>query len=413
MPGTIQTTVAQERLLPRLRRAFWIGAGALVGVGLTFALVTWLNSRNVQLVLESQQTGRLAREVRSLALDRETSVRGYLLSHQAVSLVPELAARVPLSAKLDSLVRLSADNASQQDRARAIRTAVKRWERGFALPALNNSAEAVQGADESLAGRELFDAIRSAIDSFLNGEQRIFAARVRMVGVMQRLSTGLLFLEITALLLTLLWLSRRSLRQARLLIDQQHMLQTQSLDLQQQAMELEEQAMELEEQADEANRNANALAESNLSLEETIRRLEETEATVSRVTSLKEVTESLLTVVLDKAPVGVILYNEKREVVRVNPALEVMTGLVGQDHAGKTVDQLASDELAETVDRIIQDVLETGDSVMNVPLSGTNTVDRTRERHFLCSYFPITLPGKKPGVGGTELPQGHCCKLYH
>ena len=86
MPGTIQTAVAQEKLLPRLRRAFWIGAGALIGVGLTFALAAWLNSRNVQLVLESQRSGRLAREIRSLALDRETSVRGYLLSHQPITL---------------------------------------------------------------------------------------------------------------------------------------------------------------------------------------------------------------------------------------------------------------------------------------------------------------------------------------
>ncbi len=401
MPGTIQTAVAQEKLLPRLRRAFWIGAGALIGVGLTFALAAWLNSRNVQLVLESQRSGRLAREIRSLALDRETSVRGYLLSHQPITLERELAARAPLNSKLDSLVLLSADNASQQDRARAIRNAVKRWERGFALPALSNNTEVAEGARESLAGRELFDAIRGAVDSFLNGEQRIFSMRVRMLSAMQQFTTALLLLEIAALLLTLLWLRRRSLTQARLLIDQQRMLQTQSLDLQQQALELEEQAMELEEQADEANRNANALTETNLSLEETIRRLEESEATISNVTSVKEVTESLLNVVLDKAPVGVILYNENREVVRVNPALEVMTGLMGQDHAGKTLDQLASEELAETVDRIILDVLETGESVMNVPLSGTNTVDRTRERHFLCSYFPITLPGKRPGVGGV------------
>ena len=118
-----------ERILPRLRRAFWIGAGALVAVALTFALLSWLNHRSLQLVLDSQQISRIARESRSLVIDRESAVRGYLISHQQVSLVPEFSARPALSTKLDSLVILSRNSVSQSDRARAVRSAVQRWER--------------------------------------------------------------------------------------------------------------------------------------------------------------------------------------------------------------------------------------------------------------------------------------------
>jgi len=70
--------LAQSRLLPRLRRAFWIGAGALVALALTFALLSWLNHRGLELVLESQLTGRVAREARSLALDREIGARPHM-----------------------------------------------------------------------------------------------------------------------------------------------------------------------------------------------------------------------------------------------------------------------------------------------------------------------------------------------
>jgi len=271
---------AQHLLLPRLRRAQWIGVIALSAIGLTFALAAWLNHRSVALILESQQTGRLARESRSLALERETAIRGYLLSRQQISLAPEFAARGTLKAKLDSLVLVSTGNASQQDRARTIRSAVARWERGFVIPALDPASGERMFHGESLAGKELFESIRSAFDSFIKGEQRIFSMRVRMLGFLQQFSVALIVAEIGLLLLTLVWLSRRSIHQAELLIEQQQNLQVQSLDLQQQAAELEEQAMELEEQADEANRTANALAETNTNLESTIRRLRDTEENV-------------------------------------------------------------------------------------------------------------------------------------
>ena len=192
----------QEAVLPRLRRAFWIGALAVTGVGLTIGILGWLNQRSLTLVLDAQQTGRLAREARTLAVEREAAIRGYLVSRQQVSLAPEFAARRELSAKLDSLVLLLNGNASQQDRARAISAAIERWERGFARPALDAAAAGISFSDrESLAGTELFDSIRSAFDSFNAGQQRIYRARVGMLTGLQRTTWALIIIEILLLCL--------------------------------------------------------------------------------------------------------------------------------------------------------------------------------------------------------------------
>jgi PAS domain S-box-containing protein len=391
----------KQDFIGKINRAFWIGAGALAGVGLTFALLSWLNHRSLALVLESQETGRLAREARALTMERSAALRGYLLTQNQISLGAEMAARGPLKAKLDSLVRLSLDNPSQRDRAATVKSAVERWERGWALPALDPVNAGHITIRDSLAGMELFDSIRSAFESFLNGQQRIANMRVRALALLGRISFALIVIEGILLLSVLLWLRSRSVKQTSLLLEQQGQLQSQSLDLQQQAAELEEQAVELEEQADEANRNATALAEMNESLSETVRRLEAAEVNASTATSRGDVIESLLNVLLENAPVGVVLYDSSKRIVRVNPALGQMTGLNNADHSGMTVHELSSDDIADTVDAVLDDVLASGKPVMNVPLAGTNRVDVTRERYFVSSYFPVMLPGRERGVGAV------------
>ena len=394
----------QEAVLPRLRRAFWIGAFAVAGVGLTVGILGWLNQRGLALVLDAQQIGRLAREARNLAVEREAAIRGYLVSRQQVSLAPEFAARPQLEAKLDSLILLSSRNASQQDRAKAIASAIERWDRGFARPALDAAAAGFAFSDrETLAGTELFDSIRSAFDSFTAGQQRIYRTRVSMLAGLQRTTWALIIIEIALLLTVLYWLSRRALDQAKILFEQQEQLQSQSLDLQQQTAILEEQAVELEEQTDEATRAASALSETNKSLEETIRKLKSAEVTASLTRSRTEELEALLDGVIRNSPVGICLYDEARHIVRVNPAMEAITGLSLGEHMGKTMSEVTGEELSDAVDLIIDRVLATREAMINVPLSGPGRLNPTRERHFVCSFFPVTLPGNQPGVGAVVL----------
>ena len=362
-------TIGRETFLPRLRRAFMLGAIGIVAVGLSFALFSWLNQRSVSLVMESQRTGRIAREARNLVLDRETGIRGYLLSGQRISLAPEFTARDPLSYKLDSLMLLTHEDVSQQDRARAVRNAVKRWERGWAMPVLaQNDATARLRASENPAGKELFDSIRSAFASFMVGEQRILSRRVEILDTLERFTFAAIITEILLLLGVLLWVSRRSFTQARQLMEQQEQLLVQSLDLQQQAAEL-------------------AAAE----------------AVVNSARSQQHEMQSLLDFVLNNSPVGVVLYDRDRRIVRVNAAVEAITGVPAVEHVGKTVDELLNDDIAETVDGAVGQVLATRQPVVNVPLTGASRNAPTTERHFLSSYFPVTLPGNREGAGSLVL----------
>jgi two-component system cell cycle sensor histidine kinase/response regulator CckA len=395
----------RDRILPQLRRVFWLGAIALLAVGLTFAFFSWLNSRSSTWVNSSQRVGRLARESRSLALDRESAIRGYLLSGQKSSLAPELSARDALNRKLDSLILMTQDNPSQLDRARAIRAAVKRWERGWATPVLaagsNSTARAIAG--QEAAGKELLDSIRAAFDSFLAGHQRIYRRGVTVQRALQRFSLAAVTIEILLLLGVLAWLSRRSLTQARVLIDQQEQLEAQAADLQQQAMVLEEQAVELEEQTDEATRALAEVAATNESLEATIKKLETAEHVATNAHSAHEETQAVLEFVLNSSPVGVSLFDSNLRLVRVNASMAMMTGVSADQIVGRTIDDIVSDDIAKVLQPGLRGVLSTGEPITNLPLAGTSRVDPMRERNFIASLFPVRLPGRARGVGAVLL----------
>ena len=400
---TGKTEGEHERILPSIRRAALLGGAGLIAIGLSFALLSWLNQRGLDMLVESQRTGRVAREARSLVLDRETGIREFLVSGQRVSLAPEIKARLPLTHKLDSLVSLTRDNASQQDRARAIRGAVNRWDRGWVAPILQSAADTQARAANNLAGKELFDSIRAAFDSFLSSEQRIFARRLRILSALERTTSAAIIIEILLSLTVLAWLARRATFQVRELIDQQDRLEAQSLDLQQQAAILEEQAIELEEQADEANRYAAELATTNASLETTIRRIESAEQRAATADEQHAEASSLLDFVLDTSPVGVALFDSDRRMVRANAAIAAMSGIVGHDLSGKGVDELATDDIVEVINPILQQVIDTGESVQNVPVTGADRIDPMNEKSFLCSFFPVRLPRGAGGVGAIVM----------
>ena len=395
----------RAKLLGGLKRAFWLGGGALVAVGLTFALLYWLNNRSVEWVVESQAITRTAREARTLAAERHAAVRGYLLSHQQVSLAREFSARAPLKAKLDSLVLLTRRHISQNDRARAVRSAVERWETGWVMPALEpgQSHAVAEEAAADLAGQALFESIRGAFDSFLAGEMRIYEGRVRFQSALETITFAAVILELVILMSVLGWLARLSYTHARELFNQRDILEVQTEDLQQQAAELEEQAIQLEEQAEQANGNSRVLEALNKDLEATIARMENAELAATTARSQVEETQGLLDFVLNNSPVGVALHDRDLRYIRVNAALAGITGASVTEHAGKTLRDVASDEMIEAVEPYLEQVRDSGEAITNVPVNVANRVDPMKERHFLCSFFPVNLPGRTIGVGSVVL----------
>jgi PAS domain S-box-containing protein len=243
------------------------------------------------------------------------------------------------------------------DRAKTMRSALGRWERGWAVPTL---ASGELGEKDNLAGKELFDSIRAAFDSFLSSQQRVYRRRVAAVKFIETFSVIAIALELLFLLGILRWLSVRALRQARMLMEHQEMLEEQAVELEQQAVELEDRSQTLEE------------------------------------------TQSLLDFVMNNSPVGVALFDSDHRIVLVNSAVAAITG-VPSGHAGRMLTEFATEDITEVIDPLLDRVLNRREAAINVPVSGTNRVDIGRERHFLCSFFPIVLPGKQRGVGAVIL----------
>ena len=392
-------------ILRGLRRSFWLGGIALILVGLTFAMLYSLHNRSVDWLLKSQATARIAREARNLAVDRHSSIRGYLISRQRISLETEFSSRAPLKVKLDSLILLTTDNASQHDRARAIRAAVERWERGWVIPALAAESAAAYSAvaADNLAGKELYESIRSAFDSFLAGETRIFQRSVRIQEGMADFMFGAVIVELLLLIGVLIWLERWSYRHAGEVLQQREILETQAEDLQQQAAELEEQAMELEEQADQATQNSHMLESMNKELEATVERLQTAERVATTAKTQQEETEGVLDFVLNHSPVGVALHDRDLRFIRVNGAMATMTGTAVGKHPGRHFSDVAPEEMSDAIQPLLRQVMTTAEPITNVPLTSENPADPMKERHFLASFFPVRLPGRVIGVGSVLL----------
>jgi CHASE3 domain sensor protein len=168
-----------------LRRTYWTSVVAIATVAATVIVVAVVQRRSDRWTQHSREVVRISRQIALLALDRETGVRGFLLSGDSASLIPEIAARVPLRALLDSLVGSTADNPSQQRRARAFADAITRWDSTFVRPAIAQREQQGAGAVAQrfgvagLAGKVLFDDVRTRYNEFELEEESLYRARSR------------------------------------------------------------------------------------------------------------------------------------------------------------------------------------------------------------------------------------------
>jgi PAS domain S-box-containing protein len=237
-----------------LRRLVWFSLGALLLVGATVGGFFLSEGHAQRAFMQQRDISRIARTAAALATDRETGIRGYQLTHDQKSLLPEVIGRAQLPPKLDSLATLTSPNSGNPNRVKPISTALDRWEREFAEPAIRGE---IRG-DSMLAGKPQFDQVRAAFDTFLTTSEvdlRREAARVRN---QQLLGAALVLAELLAFVGILLFVIRGQL-----------MRQAQELALQQEL--LEQQAVELELQMSEMQATNDSLAER----EERLQRSEE------------------------------------------------------------------------------------------------------------------------------------------
>jgi len=406
-------TLDRQHVVPRLRRAFLAGSIALIAVALTFFGLSAAHNASWKWVLRSRDLTRLARDARTLATDRETGLRGYLLSGKEVSLAPSIEATPLLRQKLDSLVYMTRSNVAQNERAKAIRNAVQLWESGYAEPTLVRARKGgyTLGEDSELAGEALFDNVRASFASFQNYEEQLYLRLVAWEGFLQKVAFGAVAIEVVLLLAVLFGLRRGTLRQATDLVEQQEQLEEQATELEAQSAELEEQTAMLEEQTDEARSIARALEVANHELGETVARLEQSNAVVQGVTREKQETLTLLDVVLESAPIGFAFHDKEMRYTRINPALAAMAGRSAAEHLGRTPSEVHPD-VAALVEPSLKQVLRTGEAVINIPIDRPSSNGSGAEQNFLVSFFPVKAStGETDGVGTVVLETTECRQL--
>ena len=103
---------------------------------------------------------------------------------------------------------------------------------------------------------------------------------------------------------------------------------------------------------------------------------------------------------LKGAPAGIVIIDNELKVVQINQALADMSGLSVQEHLGKTIAEIQPD-LAKTLEPMWQQILATGESFLNVEVSGEITASPGVIRHWIESYFPLIGEDGLPfGIGG-------------
>jgi PAS domain S-box-containing protein len=395
----IQPAITRESLVADMRRAYKLGVFGLLVIALTVLTVGWVDKALMESVFSSREVTKLARQTRLLTLDRETAVRGYLVGGDRHWLQPENTASTLLPAHLDSLVVLTDKSASRRDRAEAIRQAVARWERGYVKPALGGTAAGRDSALQELAGKELFKSVRAAFASFISAEERLYAQRVAFEQFVVRFSTVIILLEILFVILMMRRLSRRTVGQAQQVLEQQEQLEEQAVELEQQALELEEQAVQLEEQYENTLNSASTLAITNDQLNATVAELKNSRDETRRLSAEREHAQSLLDFVLDSSPVGFGLFDRSLRFTTANNAMAEINQVPVRDLIGKSPRDLVTPELAAQAEKLLTGVMESGEPVMNVPLTGAIASEPGTERHWLVSYFPVHSGPQKETLG--------------
>ncbi len=108
------------------------------------------------------------------ALNQETGIRGYLLTGTKTSLEPYESGQIAFDNTLDRLYELVEDQPEQLSRLNEIVKLYNRWQREFAQPVVLGAAPE---SSTTLAGKLLFDPLRSQVTAVLQYEQDLLDRR--------------------------------------------------------------------------------------------------------------------------------------------------------------------------------------------------------------------------------------------
>jgi PAS domain S-box-containing protein len=115
----------------------------------------------------------------------------------------------------------------------------------------------------------------------------------------------------------------------------------------------------------------------------------------------RQAQESLAVVdaVFGAAPIGLAFMDTSFHYVRVNDALATINGLPAEEHYGRTLRDVLGD-LADEIEPFHRRVIETGEPILDLPVTGQTAAAPGEARSWLVSYYPVRNPSNETiGVG--------------
>ena len=102
------------------------------------------------------------------------------------------------------------------------------------------------------------------------------------------------------------------------------------------------------------------------------------------------------------APIGISFMDRNLRYVRVNEAMAEMNGLPVEAHLEHTMDEVMPN-LVPLAGRYLRQVLDTGQPILNLEISGESPYRPGELRHALVSWYPILIEGGVPQYVGTTV----------
>lgn len=107
-----------------------------------------------------------------------------------------------------------------------------------------------------------------------------------------------------------------------------------------------------------------------------------------------------LDLIFETAPIGLTLLDRDLRFQRINQRLADINGKPIEEHIGRTLHEVVP-ELAGSVERLLQQVLETGEPILDYEIVGETAKELGVERVWMESYYPI--PEAAGRVGGVAV----------
>ncbi len=107
----------------------------------------------------------------------------------------------------------------------------------------------------------------------------------------------------------------------------------------------------------------------------------------------------LVDILVDEAPIGFALFDRDLRFIRVNRALAAINGVPADEHIGRTLAEIVPDVPSDGNELPLRRVLETGEPVVDLQVTGRTAADPAADRTWLVSYYPVVVDGEIAALG--------------